>query len=133
MPPGSRFFLRREGDRARLNNDGDRLFLPLGLFCKGRVAEPSSGEDADRSSTVGESGGVGDLWLISGTVVAVVVVVVVVVVGGGCCSENDDEAGEEGGGGGGGPIVDVDGNWRAPATDDDSSAAASVLRNGPEL
>lgn len=125
MPPGSRFFLRREGDRARLNSDGDRLFLPLELFCKGRVAEPSSGEDADRSSTVGESGGVGDLWLISGTVV--------VVVGGGCCSENNDEAGEEGGGGGGGPIVDVDGNWRAPATDDDPSAAASELRNGPEL
>ena len=93
------------------------------------MAEPSSGEDADRSSTVGESGGVGDLWLISGTVV----VVVVVVVGGMCCSENDDEAGEEGGGGGGGPIVDVDGNWRAPATDDDPSAAALGLRNGPEL
>ena len=130
MPPGSRFFLRREGDRARLSRDGERLFLPLGPFCKGRVAEPSSGEDAARSSTVGESGGVGDLWLISGTVV---VVVVVVVVGGGCCSENVDEAGEEGGGGGGGPIVDVDGNWRAPATDDDPSAAASELRNGPEL
>ena len=122
--PGSRFFRLKEGDRALLRRDGERLLRPFGLFCKGRVEAPS-GEYADRSSTVGEAGGVGETWLISG----VVVLVVVVVVGVGCCSENDDEAGEEGGGGGGGPIVDVEGNWHTPA-DDDSSAES---RYGPEF